>query len=296
MDELFQLLNTSPDGLILPLCWACVLLAIAGVGVGIASSIFGVGGGFLIVPLLYLLGLPFGLVTGTSICSIVGTTASGVVTHHREGNVCTRTMWILGIGAMIGGAGGKAVQLAYETAYPVASEWVLGIGCVLILLFLATLVYFKPHRPEGKSPLQRISLGWRVDLPTGGVEGVALLGLIGIGLCGGLMAGLFGLGGGAIFVPLMLLLVGMDMKRTVGTKLGVILMGAIATTAYSAWQGQVCLPLALSVLVGSGIGVQLGIRIVRILPEGSHRRGFAILIGSSALAMAAKLIYNAFAG
>jgi uncharacterized membrane protein YfcA len=296
MNELLSILNSNPEGLLVPMGWACVILAVAGVGVGIASSIFGVGGGFLVVPLLYLLNMPFALVTGTSICSIVGTTASGVVTHHREGNVCTRTMWILGIGAMLGGAGGKALQLAFERSFPDLFEWVLGTSCVLVLLLLATLVYFKPHRPEGKSPLQRISLGWRVDLPTGGVNGVSLIGLILIGLSGGLMAGLFGLGGGAIFVPLMLLLVGMDMKTTVGTKLGVILMGAIATTAYSAWQGQVCLPLAMSVLVGSAIGVQLGIRIVRILPEGSHRRGFAILIASSALAMAAKLIYNVLTG
>ncbi|MBT3278236.1 MAG: sulfite exporter TauE/SafE family protein [Phycisphaerales bacterium] len=296
MDELLQWINVAPDGLILPMAWACALMAVAGVGVGIASSIFGVGGGFLVVPMLYLLGMPYGLVTGTSICSIVGTTASGVVTHHREGNVCTRTMWILGLGAMLGGAGGKALQLAYERAYPATSEWVLGVGCVLVLLALSALVFFKPHRPEGKSFMQRISLGWRVDLPAARIEGVALLGLIAIGLSGGLMAGLFGLGGGAIFVPLMLLLVGMDMKTTVGTKLGVILMGALATTAYSAYQGQVCLPLAMSVLVGSSVGVQLGIRIVRILPEGSHRRGFAILIASSALAMAAKLIYKALTG
>ncbi len=77
MDELLSILNTNPDGLLVPMGWACVILAVAGVGVGIASSIFGVGGGFLVVPMLYLLNMPLALVTGTSICSIVGTFISG---------------------------------------------------------------------------------------------------------------------------------------------------------------------------------------------------------------------------
>lgn len=296
---------------------AGLLAALAALGfvVGGLTGLFGVGGGFLVTPLLIVLfGIDESLAIGTGLCAIIGTSAGGLSRHWRLGSVEPKTMLILAGVAMPGAFLGAMLHQYLRAVLGEAgglSFPVIVRGLFLILLPTAGyLAYRGPTRHgSGLTILQRLHLPPRVSLGRAGLTGVSLPGLCILGLGVGMVTGLLGVGGGVLYMPVLVALVGLSAHQAVGTSLGVVLLGAIAgTIRYAAVPtagsemaryapiGNVSLGIAMLLLVGGTIGVQVGVWICHRLHATRLRRYFAITVLLTAVLVAADLINKITAG
>ncbi len=268
----------------------CALVGL-GLVVGVLTGLFGVGGAFLIVPLLnILLGIDYPIAVGSSLSYTVGTSATGVVRHMRLRNVELKTMLILAGGAVCGTVLGTMLHVHLDNTLspdsPESFAMVMDGTFVLVLLAAAYLVFKDTATPvHGKALLQRVRLGPRVDLPHAGLEGVDLFGLCLVGLAVGVFKGMLGIGGGVLFMPVLLVVVGLRIHQAVGTSLGVVLFSSIAGTVKHGLAGNVNLYVAMTLLVGSVVGVQIGAHLTQKLHGAKLRRYFVLLVLAVAVAL-----------
>ncbi len=272
-------------------------LAAFGLIVGVLTGLFGVGGGFMITPLLrVLLGVPYEIAVGSGLAFILGTSSAGAVRHGRQKNLEPRTVLVVGLGSMLGAVVGGRLMVLLKRAVGDGEGFTLTMHGLFMVLLLVTawLVARRPGQdgPEGPSLLARLPLGPRIDLPTVGLSGISVPGLVGVGLGIGVLTGLLGIGGGVLMMPLLLLVVGMQTRQAVGTSLGVVLLASLAGTGEHAWSGHVNLVIALSLLLGSAIGVQIGAWLCEVLHAQAIRRYFAVLVLLVALAIAADFVHK----
>jgi hypothetical protein len=267
-----------------PALWA--VLAGAGVFIGVMTGLFGVGGGFLAVPLMTAgLGMPYPLAIGSSLCFIVGTSSAGLPRHSRAGHVTIRAAVVLSAGSILGAVLGDVIQdaLIHHAAGGDEARFTEIMHALFIVLLLCTAALVWRGRREhhtGRTFLQRLPLPPYIDLPSVGLAGLSLPGLVLLGIGAGILTGLFGVGGGVVFVPVLILLVGLGSHQAVGTSLAVVLLAAAAGTVKKALAAEVNLAVAMALLVGSSIGVQLGACL---------RRAFAFVVLLAALMLGVDL-------
>jgi len=274
-----------------------LVLAVFGLFIGTLTGIFGVGGGFLITPMLItLLGIGSSTAVGSDLCLIVGTSAAGFRRHMRLGSYDLATIFYMAMGAVVGAVLGT---LVHQSLKALAGEELFDLLILIfylpMLLTTAWLVFRGSGTAlKGKSLLQRFPIGPRADLKLAGIESISLSGLIGIGLMIGILTGLLGIGGGVLFMPILLLVVGLDAHKAVGTSLGVILFasmsGVISHSVLGHGESHVSLMLAMSLLVTSTIGVQLGAWLCHKLHAGQLRKYFSVVVLVAATVVSIKLI------
>ena len=223
---------------------ALVIVGLGGI-VGLLSGMFGVGGGFLMTPLLIFLGVPPTVAVGTSPNLIVASSVSGMMAHWRRGNVDFR------MGALLF-SGGIGLLMAKES--------------IQALIALKT-----GRRPQARKrrhhPLvAALPMRWRFYRSGLYISPLAPLLL---GMATGILTMLLGVGGGFILVPAMLYLLGITTQSVVGTSLFQILFVTMATTMMHAMTTKaVDLVLAMLLLIGSVTGAQVGTRLsMTIRPE-----------------------------
>jgi len=274
-----------------------LLAALGGFGlvVGVLTGLFGVGGGFMVTPLLQVLfGVPYSLAVGSSLSFIIGTSATGAARHLRLGNVEVKCTLILAGGGMCGAMLGGRLHVLLRGWLEAGGRdnfTPMMHGCFIVLLVLtAWLVARDPHRRgRGKTLLQRLPLGPHVALPQANLEHVSLPGLCIVGMLVGVVTGMLGIGGGVLFMPILLVVVGLTAHQAVGTSLGVVLMSAIAGTILHGSEGNVNLWIAMTMLAGSAVGVQIGAWICDRLHARRLRGYFAVLVLVVAIVLAADL-------
>jgi hypothetical protein len=287
MDAFLDLLNLQVPQAHLAGFALYAALAGMGLGIGMLTGLFGVGGAFLVVPLLNtLLGIPYELAIGSSLCFVAGTSTAGLIRHARLGNVELAAAVFLSAGSMVGAVLGDMLQdvlvrhvaggdqARFDTLMDVLF---VGLLCVVILSVVREP---RPHA-SGKVALQRMSLGPRVDLRKAGREGVSGTGLVAIGLLVGVMTGVFGVGGGVLFVPILLIFVGMSPHLAVGTSLGVVLLASTAGTVKKGLADEVSLTIAMALLLGSVLGVQAGVWLCGRIGGKQLRRYFALVVAAA---------------
>jgi len=278
---------------------AVMIGSLLGVGllIGTLAGLFGVGGGFLTVPILEsLFGFNFTISVGSNLASSVGTSSVGLSRHAKLGNVEPRTMLLLALGSVPGALIGAEIhQQLYSLMGDEFRQLMRGLFVVL-LLAAAWLVWRGPKRTRhGKSLMQRLPIGPYVDLPRAGIDRVSLTGLIVMSLGVGVLVGLMGVGGGVLFMPLLVMVVGMSAHQAVGTSLGVVLCSTtVAVLRYGA-EGRVSLWIALSILTGSAVGVQFGSWLCDRMHARRLRRYFALLVIGAAALLVVKMAYAAAA-
>ncbi len=273
-------------------------LAGIGVGIGVLTGLFGVGGGFLAVPALnILIGVPYEIAIGSSLNFIIGTSTAGLPRHVRAGNVERKVVLILAMGGMVGAVLGDVLQDVMITNLaggdPDVFDNIMTGLFIVLLLVTAWLVFRGPREHHtGLFPIQRFRLGPRVDLPASGLKSVSLSGMILLGLGVGIVTGVFGVGGGVLFVPILLLVIGLKAHHAVGTSMGVVLLASIAGTIKKGYADKVSLSIAMALLVGSVFGVQLGAWLCGRLRGQGLRRAFAGIVVIAAMLLAAELAKN----
>ncbi|MBT6256251.1 MAG: sulfite exporter TauE/SafE family protein [Alphaproteobacteria bacterium] len=272
-----------------------LILGLGGM-VGLLSGIFGVGGGFLMTPLLIFLGVPAAVAVGTEANQIVAASVSGVLAHWRRGNVDVKMGSILLAGGIVGSTLGVSIFAALrelgqiDLAIKLSFIFFLGIIGTL-MLFESMRTIMRARRPGAKR--RRLHQhNWLHGLPfkmrfrKSKLYISALLPFM-VGAVVGVLSAIMGVGGGFIMVPAMIYLLGMPTSVVVGTSLfQIIFVTANVTFLQSVQTQTVDVVLAGLLLIGGVIGAQFGTRIGALL-RGEQLRGLLALI---VLAVCLKLV------
>jgi uncharacterized membrane protein YfcA len=255
---------------------ATSVLLIIGLGglVGFLSGMFGVGGGFLLTPLLIMIGIPPTVAAASDSNQIVAASTSGSFAHARAGNVDFRMGGLLLAGGIAGGSLGvlliKLLRMIGEADFVINVTYVVMLGGIGSYMFFESLgalrggaAKARPRGPAKPSRYARLvaSMPWKMEFPRSRVRLSVLMPLL-LGVLVGALAAVMGVGGGFIMVPVMVYLLRMPMHVVVGTSLFQILFTCINVTVLQATVNHtVDLVLAILLLVGSVVGAQLGARV-----------------------------------
>jgi uncharacterized membrane protein YfcA len=247
---------------------AFLLLGLGGI-VGILSGMFGVGGGFLMTPLLFFIGIPPAVAVATEANQIVASSFSGVLAHFKRKTVDLRMGTVLLVGGLVGAALGVMVfnylKAQGQVDLLVKLCYVVFLGVIGGLMFLESLNAIRNVK-KGKAP-KRKKHNWIHGLPLKmrfRVSGlyISVIPPLIVGVLVGVLAAIMGVGGGFIMVPAMIYLLGMPTKVVVGTSLfQIIFVTAFTTMLHATTNFTVDIVLAVLLLVGGVIGAQIGTRI-----------------------------------
>ena len=274
----------------------------AGGLVGFLSSLFGVGGGFLLTPLLMRVGIPPAVAAASDSNQIVAGASSGAFAHWRLGNVDFKMGLVILIGGIAGGTVG--VQVVKYLRAMGNFEFVMKVVYVLMLGLVGGAMFIESWRTiqrskSGQAPVseemggaklgsifQKLPL--KMNFARSGIHTSALF-PFGIGATVGFMAALLGVGGGFIMVPAMIYIIGMPTIAAIGTDLfQIVLTSANVTLQQALVNKTVDLLLALTLLFGSTIGAQFGAIAGRRL-KGEQIR---ILLAGIVLILAVKIFFD----
>lgn len=265
---------------------AFLLLGLGGI-VGILSGMFGVGGGFLMTPLLFFIGIPPAVAVATEANQIVASSFSGVLAHLKRRSVDLKMGLVLLIGGLAGAALGvllfNYLKSLGQVDLLVRLCYVVFLGIIGGLMFIESLNAIRRSKKPGAVPKRR-QRGWIHSLPfkmrfrTSGLY-ISVIPPIVVGLCVGVLAAIMGVGGGFIMVPAMIYLLGMPTKVVVGTSLfQIIFVTAFTTLLHATTNYTVDMVLAVLLLVGGVIGAQIGTRIGTRLKAEQLRILLAIMV------------------
>jgi len=267
---------------------AFLLLGLGGI-VGVLSGMFGVGGGFLMTPLLFFIGIPPAVAVATEANQIVASSFSGVLAHFKRKTVDLKMGTVLLIGGLIG-AGLGVIVFNYlkdlgQVDLLVKLCYVVFLGVIGGLMFIESLRALRRSRAAGGAPLpRRRQRGWIHALPfkmrfrTSGLY-ISVIPPVVVGVLVGILAAIMGVGGGFIMVPAMIYLLGMPTKVVVGTSLfQIIFVTAFTTLLHATTNFTVDIVLAVLLLVGGVIGAQIGARIGTKLKAEQLRILLAIMV------------------
>jgi uncharacterized membrane protein YfcA len=258
---------------------AYLLLGLGGI-VGILSGMFGVGGGFLLTPLLFFIGIPPAVAVATQGNQIVASSVSGVLAHFRRKTVDLRMGVVLLVGGLVGAAIGivifNSLRALGQVDLLVQLCYVVFLGIIGALMFVESLGAIRRARRQGGvvARRRRRDRGWISSLPfkmrfrTSGLY-ISVLPVLAVGALVGILAAIMGVGGGFIMVPAMIYLLGMPTKVVIGTSLfQIIFVSAFTTLLHATTNQTVDMALALLLLIGGVIGAQVGTRLaVRLKAE-----------------------------
>ncbi len=268
--------------------------------VGFISGLFGVGGGFLMTPLLVFLGIPPGVAVATGTAQIAASSMTGVLTYWRRKALDVKLGAVLVGGGIVGTFLGviffNAMRRAgyFDLVLVLSYVTLLGSvgGLMLIESLRATFLPkpVKPHRPtrlDGRWWFE--TLPFPVKFERSGLM-ISVIPVIALGLFIGFAGAVLGIGGGFIVVPVLIYVFRVPTAVVVGTSLFQILFTMMAATMLHAVTNQsVDFVLALILIVGSVIGAQFGARAGQNLRGEYFRLLLAVLIFGVAIRFAIEI-------
>ncbi|MEQ9123185.1 MAG: sulfite exporter TauE/SafE family protein [Alphaproteobacteria bacterium] len=264
------------------------LLMGMGVGIGMLSGLFGVGGGFLMTPLLMFIGVPPAVAVGSGTNQLVATTITGVIAHWRRRSVDFKMGGVLLAGGVVGSAAGvflfRYLRTLGHIDLVISLCYVLFLGVIGALMFVESVraLLRKRRGVARRGKLHKHTwvhgLPFKMRFQKSRLYVSALLPFT-VGALVGVLAAVMGVGGGFIRVPAMIYLIGMPTSVVAGTSLFQFLFVVANVTLMQAWLNQtVDVVLALLLLVGSVVGVQIGTRLGAKLPSEQFRVTLALLV------------------
>jgi len=287
------------------------LLVLFGFFMGGLSGLFGVGGGFLVTPLLNILfGIPYEIAVGSSLCQMIGTSLSGTLRHHKLGNVDLKLAFItilssalsIELGArLIRGLkdsgsitlGGTSYDLVY---FFISALYIVLLGILGVLMVVETRNAGKTGgddavvRAKCLRRLHEMRIGPVISLPASEVKAISLPIVIAVGLLTGLLIGILGVGGGFVLVPVFIYLFCIPTATAIGTGIfQIVFASTIGAIAYS-MRGWVDLELVIYILLGSTLGAQFGAFLTTHMKQKNLRKYFSYLVLASAAVVALKLL------
>jgi uncharacterized protein len=270
-----------------------------GAAVGFLSGMFGVGGGFLLTPLMIFLGIPPAVAVGTGAVHIVASSVSGAVTQYRRNNVDVKMALVMMAGGLIGTiVGVETVRLLRKAGQ---FDLALSLSYVTFLGVIGSLMMI-----EAVNTLQRTKSGVAVSSRRSGqhnwLDGLPLKMRFNrsklymsavppavIGMFIGFLAAIMGIGGGFVMIPAMIYLLRMPTAVVAGTALlQIVFVAAFATLLHAVENKTVDVVLATMLITGGVIGAQFG------TASGEKMRGEQLraLLAALVLIVAVRMAYD----
>jgi len=276
-----------------------LLLGMGG-AVGFLSGMFGVGGGFLMTPLLIFAGIPPAVAVATEANQITAASVSGALAHWRRGGVDLKMGLVLilggGIGSILGTQIFTFLRSIGQVDLMISLAYVFFLGSIGILMLKESITAWRRRVQGTIRPIRRDHSSWIHGLPfkmrfRKSRLYISVLLPLGIGFVVGILAAIMGVGGGFIMVPAMIYLLGMPTSVVVGTSLfQIIFVTASVTFLHSVNTQTVDVILAILLMIGAVIGAQFGARAGQKL-QGEQLRGLlAILVLGVCVKMAWGLV------
>jgi uncharacterized membrane protein YfcA len=284
------------------------LLVLIGAGIGMMAGLFGVGGGFLLTPLLYAaLHVPINRAVGTGLAALLLGMGAGAVSRWRAGHVAWAVAGLVAASGLLGAYGGvAALEALHRTARPGgggltrAEIWVPA-GYVVLLVAIGVGMWWEASRALQRPPRQGLvetrlaeCLGrWAVPpcivLPNPAGRRLSVWPLLALGGINGFLSALLGIAGGPIMVPALIYVFGLPTHLATGTSLAagvwVVLGGAVEH-----WRrGNVELGSAVVLGIGAAGGAVWGAWAASRLRGALLRRWFAVPLWAMAVLMGLKL-------
>jgi len=281
--------------------------------IGVLSGLFGVGGGFLLVPLLNaVFNIPYNIAVGSSLCQMVGTSAAATLKHRGYGHIDYKLGCFVLIGAIVGAEMGARVLI-----------WLMGLGYIIIhgnliskmylwvnIIYVVMLsivglsMFIESNKATKRVPrggvvdsifahkVHSIRIRPTISLSVSNIESISIWTLICLGLFVGMLSGLLGVGGGFIITPVLIYFVGAPTSIAIGTGLfQVIFISGYGTLSHFL-KGNVDFRLVIYILIGSLIGTQLGAMLNKKLRGAHIRYYFSWLIFLAIGIIVVKFIFN----
>ena len=277
------------------------LILLGGVA-GLFSGVFGIGGGFILTPMLIFMGVPPAVSVATATNMIVASSFSGFLSHFKRKRVDSPLGNALIFGGLLGVAFGVWLFARLQKVGQIDLMITLLYTSLLFavsLLMLREARHLHRARKAGNThtPMHALdlpewvnNLPWQMHFERSDVRHSLLLPVT-IGLLSGILVGLLGIGGGFIMLPMMFYILRMPTSVTVGTSLyQIIFITAAATLLHALTTHAVDVVLACLLLLGSVIGAQYGARISHKVPNYMLRGILALML----MFVATRLAYGLF--
>ncbi|HUH10904.1 MAG TPA: sulfite exporter TauE/SafE family protein [Brevundimonas sp.] len=248
------------------------LLVMLGALVGFVSGLFGIGGGFLMAPVLVFMGIPPTVAVASQASHVVASSTSGVIRYSGMKAVDYRIGGIMAVGGALGALAGvelfRYLRLLGQADLVVAVSYLVFLGAIgsMMLYESLTQILYRvrgetPPRKERRRPLWLYGLPFRMRFPRSGLY-ISAIPPFGLGVFAGVLSAIMGVGGGFILVPAMLYVLRMRAGVVVGTSLFQIIITTAITTILQAGRNQtVDIVLSTILLLGGVVGAQFGARL-----------------------------------
>jgi uncharacterized protein len=244
-------------------------LVILGAVVGFVSGLFGIGGGFLMAPILVFLGIPPTVAVASQASHVVASSTSGVIRYTSQKMVDYRIGGIMALGGVLGALFGvelfRYLRLLGQADLVVALSYLLFLGSIGSLMLYESLTQIlrrirgeTPPRKDRRRPMWLYGLPLKMKFPRSGLY-ISAIPPFGLGVFAGILSAIMGVGGGFILVPAMLYVLRMKASVVVGTSLFQIIITTAITTILQAGRNQtVDIVLSTILLLGGVVGAQMG--------------------------------------
>ena len=271
-----------------------IALWFAGLGVGILSGLFGVGGGFLITPLLIFWGIPPQVAVASGANQIVGNSVSAGLAHARKGNVDIRMGVVILLGGGLGSYYGVALFRSLKESGQI--DFTISLIYVLFLSVIGSMMVWESLRTGFRTVLFRKKKAKKTGASKTSPSGmrnwpfklrfhtsdmrISIIPPLLLGVGVGVLSAMMGVGGGFVLVPAMIYLLGMPTLVVVGTSLFYTTFLASAVTLLHATTTKTVDVVLVALLVTGGVlGAQIGSRLGNVLKGGAFMRlVFALIL------------------
>jgi len=266
-----------------------LLIVLIGMLVGGLSGLFGVGGGFLMTPLLIFLGIPPAVAVGTEAPHVLASSVSGVIAHWRRKNVDFKMGFFLMIGGVVGSTVGvnlfKILRIFGQIDIVIQMLFLIFLGFIgFSMAFESAKTTITKYRTTSSIRTKLHQHSWIHGLPFKlrfhrSKLYISTIPPIVIGFFVGVLSAMMGVGGGFIMIPAMVYILGMSTNVVVGTSLFQIIFVTANSTFFQSYLNQtVDIVLASLMIVGGVIGAQIGARLGTKLKAEYLRGILAILV------------------
>ena len=277
----------------------CIGFTGTGFVIGILSGLFGVGGGFLLVPLLNIIfNVPYNIAIGSSLLQMVGTSAASSLKHRGYGHIDYKLAGFILMGSIIGVELGARVLMRLKnlgtitinaSTISIMDFWI-NIIYIILLSLVGTSMFLESKKAKKRAPrggivesvisqkIRNIKIPPIISLPTSKIESISLWNLIFLGFGVGVLSGLLGVGGGFIMSPALIYLIGVPTSVSIGTDLFQIIFASGYGAITHLLKGNIDFRLVCCILTGSLVGSQLGAIFNKKLRGAHIRYYFSLLI------------------
>lgn len=283
-----------------------IALIVIGFIVGVLGGFFGVGGGFLATPFMFWIGVPMNFVVGTDLAHMPGKSIIAFRRHRAMGHVDIKLGLVMIVGTMIGvELGAQMIEILKVNE---SVDMVIGVLYIIILLIVSAFTAYEAVRSmrmmnseemdvkdavgfQGVAKkIKSIRIPPMVSFPRSGIEEISLWMVIVVGLFTGLLAGMLGVGGGFIRMPMLVYVLGIPTHVAVGTDIFEIIFSAGYGTLTHAIKGNVDIIMALVMQAGAAIGAQIGAVSTQYFSGPRIRLFFSVLPLIGALMVLLRLV------